>query len=437
MNEQFLNRMKDLLGDRYEEYVATLDLPPYKGFRINTLKISEEEFFERFPLRCHHSPFASDAYVLDEDTLLGNSLAHRLGLMYLQEPSAASAVEVLDPKPGDYILDLCAAPGSKSTQIAVRMKGEGLLVSNEYDHKRAQVLLSNIERLGIGNAVVTNATVDRLCPILEESMDKVLVDAPCSGEGMFRKEDEALANWSVDNVLACARRQKFILNEAYKSLKKDGIMVYSTCTYSKEENEEVIAWFLDEHPDMELLPIEVSWGTAGSDMNGKPTHYCRRIFPMDKGEGHFVARMVKHGGSSRSLKQMKSERIDETASMFLKSMSLKDYKYQLYTHDRFYVGDQPFWHFGNINLLRNQILVGEVVKGRFEPHHHFFTCLAYDDALNKVDISEEECELFMKGNTIARDTRGYQAVYCEKQAVGFGKGDGSIIKNKYPKGLRR
>ena len=280
MNELFLERMKALLKEDYPAYVESLAMPAFRGFRVNPLKTTPERLFEYFKVKVKPSPFISNGFILEEEDRLGKSLVHKQGLIYMQEPSASTVVQLLDPKPGEMILDLCAAPGSKSTQIAEYMQQEGTLIVNEIDHKRSQVLLSNIERLGISNAIVTNASPEKLCPVLKNCMDKILVDAPCSGEGMFKKEDEAIKDWSEEHVLACALRQRKILDSAYEALKGGGILVYSTCTYSKEENEETVEYFLDHHPDMELVPIEVNWGRAGMDTK-YPTHLCRRIFPMD------------------------------------------------------------------------------------------------------------------------------------------------------------
>ena len=212
MNEQFLKRMQTLLGAEYDAYVETLHNPPFRGLRANLLKIQPDALVKRQFASLSPSPFAREGFVLTgSETGLGNHIYHRQGLFYMQEPSASSAVTVLDPQPGDWVLDLCAAPGGKSTQIAARIGHAGFLIANEIDGGRARVLMSNLERLGVSEALITHASPEQLCPQLTGWMDKVLVDAPCSGEGMFKKEDQALADWSVEHVRSCGLRQQKIL----------------------------------------------------------------------------------------------------------------------------------------------------------------------------------------------------------------------------------
>ena len=292
MNEQFLARMRELLGPDYDAYVETLNNPPFRGLRANLLKIQPDALVKRQFASLSPSPFAQEGFVLTgSETGLGNHIYHRQGLFYMQEPSASSAVTILDPQPGDWVLDLCAAPGGKSTQIAARIGQSGFLIANEIDGGRARVLMSNLERLGVSEAVITHASPERLCPQLGGWMDKVLVDAPCSGEGMFKKEDRALADWSVEHVRACGQRQQKILESAVFTLKEQGILVYSTCTYAPEENEQVIDQFLRKHPEMELIDCSVDFGRPGLSTGLVDGAKVRRIFPMDQGEVHFVAKL--------------------------------------------------------------------------------------------------------------------------------------------------
>ncbi|MEG0176282.1 NOL1/NOP2/sun family putative RNA methylase [Anaerorhabdus sp.] len=438
MNEVFLKRMKGLLQEDYEKYLETLAKKPYRGFRVNTKKISEEDFFNLFKIPSHRSKFAMHSYVLDSDDGYGNSLPHALGLMYMQEPSAASAVEVLNPRPMDWVLDLCAAPGGKSTQIAQYLDSEGLLITNEIETKRAQILLSNIERLGISNAIVTNSTPEKLSFVLQGMMDKVLVDAPCSGEGMFKKESKALEDWSEEHVKSCAKRQRSILPHAIKMLKDDGILVYSTCTYAVEENEENVAWMLEEFKELELLNIDVTWGRKGLHLDGFPTEYTRRILPMDEGEGHFVAKFRKKGITKENkLTILKSELLPDCVKQFIKSELKGDYNY-FCKNNRVYAGSHPFYDLKDNYVLRNQVLIGEVVNNRFEPHQHLYTSTLFTNNINHEIICEEnEIESFRKGNILSiPTTKGYVGIKIYNNYIGFGKSDGSIIKNKVPKGLR-
>ena len=288
MNE-FLIRMKSLLGEEYGQFLKYYEADNFRGLRVNTLKCSADMLKNAIGFPLEQTPFCPDGfYIPKEIEGLGNHPLHHCGAFYIQEPSATSAVEMLGVQKGDRVLDLCAAPGGKSTQIGAKLGGTGLLWSNEIVKSRANILLSNIERMGISNAVVSNVHPDILCSQLSEQFDRVLVDAPCSGEGMFRKNSEAQNEWSEAHVKSCAERQLNILNSAKHALKSGGVMVYSTCTFSQEENEGVITRFLEENPDFTLEDSGVTFGR-------QTLEYARRIFPMDGGEGHFAARLRKSG----------------------------------------------------------------------------------------------------------------------------------------------
>ena len=279
-------------------FLASAQKPHVKGLRVNTLKIDPERFL-KFHLAAAPTPFCKEGFYIPSEEKLGNHPLHHAGAFYLQEPSAMSAVTALDPRPGDRVLDLCAAPGGKSTQIAARLSGAGFLLSNEIVKSRANILLSNMERMGVLNAAVTNCHPDVIADACFEAFDKVLVDAPCSGEGMIRKDPTILENWSEENVTACALRQQKILNSAARCLKPGGVLVYSTCTFSKEEDEDVIEQFLKEHSEFSLEPIAASFGRPAIDLPS-----ARRILWTDGGEGHFVARLRKSpNGSEAALSQ--------------------------------------------------------------------------------------------------------------------------------------
>ena len=281
----FLQAMERLLGTEYPAFLQSYQQPPRRGLRRNPLKCGQPQLEAALPFALEPTAFSplSYAFAAGEEGV-GRLPAHHAGLFYVQEPSACSAVTVLDPQPGEKVLDLCAAPGGKSTQIAGLLAGEGLLWSNEIVKSRAQALLSNVERLGVPNAVVSSCHPQRLCQSLQGFFDKVLVDAPCSGEGMFRRDPAAVAQWSPESPAACAQRQRAILDSAALAVREGGVLVYSTCTFSREENEDNVRWFLSAHPEFALLPIEAGFGRPG--VGDLPV---RRIYPMDGGEGHFVA----------------------------------------------------------------------------------------------------------------------------------------------------
>ncbi len=298
----FRRRMDALLGSAASDFYEGYTLPLRRGMRANPLKCSPERLLALFPGKLTPSPFALDSFYLDDPVFrAGADPLHHAGAYYMQEPSASSAVTLLAPRPGERVLDLCAAPGGKSTQIAAALQGEGLLWSNEYVRARAQILLQNLERCGVRNAVVSSRDAPSLCAGLSGFFDAALVDAPCSGEGMFRKEPAALEQWSEENIRLCAARQEEILWAAAGAVVPGGRLVYSTCTFAPEENECLIARFLAAHPDYELLDAALPFGRPGFSREivrsfspdlpdpGVPLERCRRILPGDGGEGHFLA----------------------------------------------------------------------------------------------------------------------------------------------------
>ncbi|MDH6367003.1 MULTISPECIES: RsmB/NOP family class I SAM-dependent RNA methyltransferase [unclassified Breznakia] len=436
MNKTFLDRMQTYLGDEYEAYIASLEKPLYKGIRNNTLKDSKDLLEQTFQLE--PSKFNEDGYSTLED-ISGKHPLHKMGCFYMQEPSAMSVVQIADIQKGDWVLDMCAAPGGKSTQIASKLQHTGCLVSNEYVGKRATILMSNLERMGVGECIITNASTKQLAAEFMGIFDKVIVDAPCSGEGMMKKHDIASQEWSEANVLACAKRQKDILEDAYLCVKENGVLVYSTCTYAKEENEYVVDAFLEAHPDMELLAIEASFGREGYDTPRVKGAYVRRIFPMDDGEGHFIAKLRKKGTQeTKKLQLCKTIPLPKEVEAFLLDQigDIDFYCYQRNNH--VYIKKSPFIDLANIHVLRQGIEVGEIIKGRLEPHQHFYMAATLQNKFqHKITVTEEQLSSFLQGNVLMIPCeKGYVALMYEGYAVGFGKSDGKQIKNKYPKGLR-
>ena len=436
MNPEFLNRIQSYIPEEYDHFIESLNTPLYKGVRVHTKKLEKSEFLRCFP-GLKESPFSKDSYYIDHS--IGNHPYHICGGLYMQEPSASSAVTVLDPQEDDFVMDLCAAPGSKSTQIAKALKN-GFLLSNEYEAKRSQILLSNMERMGVSNFAITNMDTKVLCKQLPECFDKILVDAPCSGEGMMKKHDAASEKWSLENIELCAARQKEILANAYLSLKKDGILVYSTCTYAKEENEEVVAWFLNEFADMEQMEIDAGFGRCGLETAGMDASKVCRIFPMDHGEGHFIAKFKKTAGSCKKLPVLASAKINECVQSFLKEQVEQPMKFfhveKGKDYDRVFMMNQPFIKFKKGNVVRQGVYVGNIKKSRFEPEHAFYMCadLQYK---KKAECSLAEMDACMHGLELAQSvTRGYVAFCFNGMPFGYGKSDGRRITNKIPKGLR-
>lgn len=430
-------KMKQMLGDEYEDYLSSFSSNAFRGYRINPLKTKPDEFFSLVPFTPSPSPFASGGYYLIDDIGgVGALPAHAAGLFYLQEPSASSAVTLLDPHPGMRVLDLCAAPGSKTTQIGGLMNNQGLLVANEINGRRAAVLKENVERFGLTNCLVLNADPSTVADNFAGYFDAVLCDAPCSGEGMFRKDPEAIKEWNEGTEDFCAQRQKPILEAAYQCLAPGGTLVYSTCTFAIAEDEANVQWLLDTHPDLTLVDPGVSFGREGIHLaNG--TNRSRRIYPMDGGEGHFAAKLVKAGNMEHEIQRplLKSEPIKKEVSQFL-AASFPSIPY-LYSHgDRIYGGSCPFIDAGSCHIVRHQVLLGEMKNGRFEPAHAMYmTPLSYCGSVREVN--DEEAARFLRGETLlAKGIRGYAAVSWHGHRLGFGKGDGSVLKNRYPKNLR-
>lgn len=436
--DEFLFRIKSLLGDDFDEFLKFYENENYKGLRVNTLKCSAEKLRTLVDFELVNTPFCKEGFYIPSDvTSLGNSPLHHCGAFYIQEPSATSAVEMLGVEKNDFVLDLCAAPGGKSTQIGAKLQGTGLLWSNEIVRNRANILLSNIERMGISNAVVSNCHPDILCNELQGKFDKVLVDAPCSGEGMFRKNSDAQNEWSVEHVKSCAQRQLMILNSAKNALKEGGVMVYSTCTFSQEENEDVITQFLSENPDFELED-------AGIDFGRKTLEYACRIFPMDGGEGHFAARLRKKGEGYGSIIPYKNnQKIDDKVWDFYDSLFVD----RPFGDNLTLVGEKIIIlpenynrNIKNTGIIRAGIILGEIVKNRIEPHHSVFMAAQKNDCRSAVDfdLNSDEIHKFLHGEEIAvpSEVKGYTAVCVNEITVGFGKASNGRLKNKYPKGLR-
>ena len=438
--QMFFDKMKELLGDDFPLYLEESDKPPYKGIRVNTLKIQPDILVPMLDFVKEKTPFADDGYYVTREHL-GKHPMHHTGAFYVQEPSAMSAVTALGVKEGDRVLDLCAAPGSKSTQIASKLGGTGLLWANEVVRPRAHILLSNIERMGVKNAVVSNMTADDLCTRLEGFFDKVLVDAPCSGEGMFRKDWDAIYDWSPEHSLSCAVRQKAILESAKKALKKGGEMVYSTCTFSKEENEEVIKDFLEKNTDFELIDTGCTFGVPSME-------FCRRIYPFHGGEGHFVAKLKKlsdvecHSGVCSYEKPSYDEQkmIDE----FLNDLMTEPEMFK----DVTVINGRILWYpavsvmpdITGMNILRAGVKLGDFKPGRIEPHHNIATSLTPDDFQRRLILAldDELTVRYIRGEEIEIDKwiKGWSVVSLEGITLGLGKASNGILKNKYPKGLR-
>lgn len=427
--------MEALLGDDFPEFLKFYQSDSvFRGLRVNTLKCSADKLLGLLPFKPEKTPFCAQGYYLPKGAVsIGNNPLHHAGAFYVQEPSATSAVTMLAPKKGEMVLDLCAAPGGKSTQIASALEGEGVLVCNEIVRNRAMILLSNIERMGVKNAVVTNARPDLLCGRTRGFFDKVLVDAPCSGEGMFKKND-AKREWSVEHVKSCAERQLQILGSAKNALREGGELVYSTCTFSPEENEGVITRFLSENPDFELVDSGVSFGRPAMELG-------RRILPMDGGEGHFAVKLRRNSPNTSVPTAKDDFSTDKSVFEFYDDI-FKDRPFGenlTVKKDKIFALTEPIPDLSGISVLRRGVLLGEIKRGRIEPCHTAFTAAKPSECRRAVDfdVNSEEIRKFLHGEELSVNAeKGFCAVCVNGITAGFGKCSGSSLKNKYPKGLR-
>lgn len=421
MTDEYLRRMQKILPD-FEKYKACLDQAPYKGIRVNTLKISVSEFKEISPFALEQVEWEPDGFLIGEEKP-GRSVYHDAGLFYVQEPSAMCAAPLLEVKPGERVLDLCSAPGGKGTQLAQSMRGEGILVLNEKIADRAKILLQNVERMGIVNAVVTNADPSELSERLEGYFDKVLVDAPCSGEGMLRKEAAAAENWSLSNVEMCAARQKKILESAAKLVTPGGMLVYSTCTFSEEEDERNVEWFVREFPQFELLSQ-------------------RKIYPhREKGEGHFAALFRKCDGEKVRFKTWKPFADKKSVASwkefereFLKKPLCGEF---LTFGKNICLVPAELFSLDGLRVLRAGLLLGENAGKRFEPAHALAMGVDRNNLTKIADLDDEQILRYLHGEELPpRDLQGWCVAAYHGYPIGLAKNAGAL-KNHYPKGLRR
>ena len=426
--EAFLQRMKHQLGEEYEDFLKSLERPRAVALRFNPLKgeAPRLDFVEQ-PV-----PWEPMGYYYDPQSRPGLHVYHESGVYYLQEASAMAPVALLDPQPGERICDLCAAPGGKTTQIAGRMLGEGFLLCNEINPKRAKILSRNIERMAVSNALVTNEHPDILSKRFPGFFDRVLVDAPCSGEGMFRKEEAAVTDWSQETVEMCARRQAEILHSAAAMVRPGGRLVYSTCTFAPEEDEQAVAAFLEKHPEFVPEDVQAEWFVPGENASF-------RMWPHKLlGEGHFAAVLRKTAGEEGTVVRCQGEKLPKQWSQFAKEMKidLPEGKAVSFGSKLFWVSpDMPA--LDRMKVLRPGLELGEVKKDRFEPAHALALWLKDCAAVEKLEAESPEMSRYLHGDVVPSEKKGWCLVKAGDYSIGWGKGDGRVLKNHYPKGLRR
>lgn len=426
--EAFLQRMEAQLGSEYPAFLESLERPRAVALRFNPLKGERPVLpFVGAPV-----PWEPEGFYYDPETRPGLHVYHEAGVYYLQEASAMAPVALLDPKPGERVCDLCAAPGGKTTQIAGRMLGRGFLVCNEINPKRAKILSRNIERMGVANALVTNEHPETLASRFPGFFDRVLVDAPCSGEGMFRKEEAAVTDWSQETVQMCARRQREILDSAARLVRPGGRLVYSTCTFAPEEDEETVAAFLEAHPEFTPEPVEAPWFVPGENAS-------YRMWPHKLlGEGHFAAVLRKTQGESGEVPACPGEKCPKAWESFAKELDIT-----LPEGKAVSFGQSLYWapmelpELNRLKVLRPGLELGTERKGRFEPAHALALWLKTCAVTESFPPESPEMKAYLHGDVVPSGKKGWCLVQAGGYAIGWGKGDGSVLKNHYPKGLRR
>ena len=443
--------MKDILGDEYDEFINALSKEPIRGVRANLIKTDTELVGNL--LSDHVTPleYSNNGFILSDDIKIGHTPEHHAGMIYVQDPGAMATLSAIDLSGDELVLDVCAAPGGKSSQIAERLSNGGSLLSNEYVPKRAKIIVGNFERLGISNAMITSQDTKDLGKLYDGTFDLVVVDAPCSGEGMFRKSDEALTEWSEENVIACAKRQNEILDNVANTVKGGGRLIYSTCTYSPEENEYVVDAFLKRHPDFHLTRVKESVekrtrdGIRFDGITAENIEYCRRVYPhVLDGEGQFIALFRRdesenngeflYKDSAQPLSKKESAEIEK----FFKDNFNERPEGKLAKY-----GENIVLISHGIPILPRSVfmagvLVGEFTGNVFKPSHQLFSVYGrlFKSRL-ELCKGDSRVQAYLLGQEIdANGLSGFTAVIYEGAPLGGGKASGGRLKNHYPKGLR-
>ncbi|MFR5602488.1 MAG: RsmF rRNA methyltransferase first C-terminal domain-containing protein [Lachnospiraceae bacterium] len=445
--DSFLASMEELLGEEFQAYLNSYKEERWYGLRVNRAKLTPEQFEAVCPFSIESVPWISNGYYYKEESRPSKHPYYYAGLYYLQEPSAMTPANLLPVEPGDRVLDLCGAPGGKSTELGAKLQGKGILVANDISNSRAKALLKNLELLGIPNICVTSETPERLSQVFPLFFDKILIDAPCSGEGMFRKDDSMIESWKEHGPEYYAGIQRQIVTEAVKMLRPGGLLLYSTCTFSPLENEDTIRWLLKTEPDLELVPLPLFPGASdGIGLTG-----CIRLFPHKiKGEGHFIAMLHKKGkaeetqGKNPLREKAYSLEQDPDVRDFFHQLSLDlDPKRIVLKQDCLYYLPEEFPAQAKLRFLRTGLWLGTIKKKRFEPSQALAMVLSPDTFSTSLSFTKEDDRVirYLKGETISLspdepEITGWCLVCVDGYPLGFAKGNGRVLKNKYYPGWR-
>lgn len=466
--QSFLDSMKEILGEDYKAFLAGFDGQRQYGLRVNTLKMNLEEFERIAPFHLKKVPWISNGYFYEAEDVPAKHPFYSAGLYYLQEPSAMTPASRLKVQPGERVLDLCAAPGGKATELGAALQGEGLLVANDINTARAKALLRNLELFGISNSFVTNEPPYVLAERFPEFFHKIMVDAPCSGEGMFRKNPAVVDSWQEKGPEYFSKLQREIIVQAADMLLPGGMMFYSTCTFSPLENEKTITHLLKERPDMEVIPMEDYEGFAEGltsyrgEVFDESCKLCRRIWPHKmSGEGHFMALLHKKNGTQQQVQQTVSQSSiwwekckglnkeqKAAAEDFFSHVNIAyDEKRIDVRGDNLYYLPAPKYDGRGLHFLRNGLFMGEFKKKRFEPSQPFALALHAQDFDQVLDFpaDDERLSRYLRGETLdvsdliagEKKRKGWQLVMVAGHPLGFGKLVNNNLKNKYPAGWRK
>lgn len=453
--QEFLDRMRQMLGEEYPAFVESYEKEKYQALRVNALKADWKRLKEEAVFSLEPVPWEPNGFYYGKEDAPGKQPYHEAGVYYIQEPSAMAPAAYLEAKPGERVLDLCAAPGGKTTQIASYMKGQGILISNEIHPARAKILSENVERMGIPNAMVTNESPQKLADTFSEYFDRIMVDAPCSGEGMFRKNEIACEEWSLENVEICAKRQDEILDRAASMLKPGGRIVYSTCTFAPAENEGSISRFLEHHSDFSIVEAEHFKGMEGGVADWVDNPACGiektiRLWPNKlHGEGHYVAVLQKDGTCDASYegycknglqKGISEKECKEYLAFCEEFLKIKLEGTLLKYGDQLYLAPKGMPSTSQLKVLRPGLHLGTMKKNRFEPSHALALSLKPQEAKYVADFPADSAEIraYLNGQTLNYEgEKGWYLITVDGYSIGWGKLAGGVMKNHYPKGLRK
>lgn len=446
--ENFLNIMRDILDNEYDDFFKSFDVENVKGIRINPLKIDKEVFLDKKLFNLKSVPWCNEGFYLanyDIERPAKHPYYH-CGLYYIQEPSAMIPVEVLDPQPGDRVLDIAAAPGGKTTQIGAKLQNKGIIVSNDISPKRVKPLEKNINLFGIKNSIILNDNPEKIKNYFENYFDKILIDAPCSGEGMFKRDKRAISDWSEDNNYQLSKIQRKILSDIAPMVKPGGKLVYSTCTFSLIENEGTIDWFINEFPNFEIIDINgfESLSPAMPHLINANVEIskARRAWPHKiNGDGHFIALLqrkneniyVNKNSTYKPINNLSPDELSLVQDFFKET--LNHYEENITKiKNRVYIPTNVDKNLSGLRVITNGIYLGELKKNRFIPSQQYAMTLKMEKAKKVVNISSEDINAYkyLKGETLIIDNeKGWNLICIDGYPCGWAKGNGSSLKNYY------